>query len=101
MQIKPNKSPMRNTFLALLLSDIGHLFSRSRSCLGRLIHIRGGLGGPPPHTLEYLKYKLIPQPPLLPQEAPRSCAPPHINTSLEDLWGLSFGEKFRMEGGEE
>ena len=44
MQIKPNNSPVRNTFLALLLSDIGHLFSRSRSCLGRLIFLRGGWG---------------------------------------------------------
>ena len=46
MQIKPNKSPLRNRFLALLLWEIGHLSSPSRSCLGRLILIRGSQEGP-------------------------------------------------------
>ena len=39
MQIKPNKSPLRNRLKALLLWEIGHLSSPSRSCLGRLILI--------------------------------------------------------------
>ena len=39
MQIKPNKSPLRNRFLVLLLWEIGQLSSPSRSCLGRLILI--------------------------------------------------------------
>ena len=54
MQIKPNKSPLRKSLLALLLWEIGHLSSPSRSCLGRLILICGGWGGPvggaPPQT---------------------------------------------------
>ena len=44
MQIKPNKSPLRNRLLVLLLWEIGHLSSPSRSCLGRLILIHGGWG---------------------------------------------------------
>ena len=44
VQIEPNKSPLRNRLLALLLWEIGHLSSPSRSCLGRLILICGGLG---------------------------------------------------------
>ena len=56
MQIKPNKSPLRNRLKALLLWEIGHLSSPSRSCLGRLILIHGGQGGsvggtPPPLQL--------------------------------------------------
>ena len=46
MQIKPNKSPLRKRFLTILLLEIGHLFSPCRSCLGRLILICGGWGGP-------------------------------------------------------
>ena len=46
MQIKPNKSLLRNRFLAHLLWEIGHLSSPSRSCLGRLIFISGGQEGP-------------------------------------------------------
>ena len=45
MKIKPNKSPLRNRFLVLLLWEIGHLSSPSRSCLGRLILICGSQGG--------------------------------------------------------
>ena len=41
MQIEPNKSPLRKRVLALLLGEIGHLSSPSRSCLGRLIFILG------------------------------------------------------------
>ena len=43
MQIEPNKSPLRNRLLTFLLREISHLSSPSRSCLGRLILIRGGL----------------------------------------------------------
>ena len=46
MQIKPNKSPLRHRLLAFLLWEIGHLSSPSRSCLGRLILIHSGQGGP-------------------------------------------------------
>ena len=55
VQIEPNKSPLRKRLVALLLWEIGHLFSPSRSCLGRLILICGGqglggsAGGDPPH----------------------------------------------------
>ena len=41
MQIEPNKSPLRKRVLALLLGEIGHVSSPSRSCLGRLIFILG------------------------------------------------------------
>ena len=41
VQIEPNKSPWRNRLKALLLLEIGHLSSPSRSCLGRFILIRG------------------------------------------------------------
>ena len=44
VQIQPNKSPLRKRLLVLLLWEIGHLSSPSRSCLGRLIFIRGGWG---------------------------------------------------------
>ena len=51
VQTEPNKSPKRKRLLALLLWEIGHLSSPSRSCLGRLIFIRGRWGalpaGPP------------------------------------------------------
>ena len=54
VQNEPNESPLRERLLALLLWEIGHLSSPSRSCLGRLILICGGLGGPagraPPHS---------------------------------------------------
>ena len=43
---KSNKSPLRNRLLALLLWEISHLSSPSRSCLGRLILIQGGQVGP-------------------------------------------------------
>ena len=52
VQIEPNKSPLRKRLLALLLWEIGHLSSPSRSCLGRFIFIRGGrraLRAEPPH----------------------------------------------------
>ena len=56
VQIEPNKSPLRKRLLALLLWEIGHLSSPSRSCLGRFILIRGGPGssagrGPPHNTV--------------------------------------------------
>ena len=34
---KPNKSPLRNRFLALFLWEFSHPSSPSRSCLGRLV----------------------------------------------------------------
>ena len=46
VQIEPNKSPLRKRFLALLLWEISHLSSPSRSCLGRLMLICGSQGGP-------------------------------------------------------
>ena len=63
MQIKPNKSPLRKSFPALLLGEIGHLSSPGRSCLGRLILTLGsyGWGGqlasrvPPPHSKSQLR----------------------------------------------
>ena len=57
MQIKPNKSPLRNKFLVFLFWEIGYLSSPSRSGLGRLIFIHGGRGAlrtKLPHTLPYL-----------------------------------------------
>ena len=45
VQIEPNKSPLRKRLPVLLLWEIGHLSSPSRSCLGRLILIRGGQRG--------------------------------------------------------
>ena len=57
VQNEPNKSPLRKRLLALLLWEMGHLSSPSRSCLGRLILILGGRGGPagraPPHWWEH------------------------------------------------
>ena len=53
VQNEPNKSPLRRRLLALLLWEIGHLSSPSRSCLGRFILICGSQRGPvgrPPHT---------------------------------------------------
>ena len=44
VQNEPNESPLRKRFLALLLLEIGHLSSPSRSGLGRLILIHGGRG---------------------------------------------------------
>ena len=44
VQIEPNKSPLRKRLLVLLLWEISHLSSPSRSCLGRLILIHGGWG---------------------------------------------------------
>ena len=55
--IKPNKSPLRNRLLALLLWEIGHLSSPNRSCLDRLILICGGrasLQVELPHILDAL-----------------------------------------------
>ena len=46
MQIKPNKSPLRNRLRALLLWEIGHLSSPSRSHLGRLTLICDSQGSP-------------------------------------------------------
>ena len=46
VQTEANKSPLRKRLLALLLWDIVHLSSPSRSYLGRLILICGGQGGP-------------------------------------------------------
>ena len=55
MQIKPNKSPLRNRPKALLLWEMGYLSSPNRSCLGRIILIHGGCGAgssaPPWHFL--------------------------------------------------
>ena len=51
VQIEPNKSPMKKRLLALLLWEIGHLSSPSRSCLGRLILIRGGQSTPTPSQI--------------------------------------------------
>ena len=45
VQIEPNQSPLRKRLLALLLWEISPLSSPSRSCLGRLILIRGSPGG--------------------------------------------------------
>ena len=42
---EPNKSPWRERLRALLLREIGHLSSPSRSCLGSLFFICGGPGG--------------------------------------------------------
>ena len=39
VQIEPNKSPLRKRLLALLLGEISHLSSPSRSCVGRLIEL--------------------------------------------------------------
>ena len=44
VQNEPNESPLRKRFLVLLLLEIGHLSSPSRSGLGRLILIHGGRG---------------------------------------------------------
>ena len=58
VQIEPNKSPLRNRLLALLLWEICHLSSPSRSCLGGLILIRGGQWGlcrQSPPTITFLK----------------------------------------------
>ena len=44
MQIKPNKSPLRNRLKALLLQEIGCLSSPSRSCPGRFILIHSSSG---------------------------------------------------------
>ena len=44
VQNEPNKSPLRKRLLALLLGEISHPSSPSRSCLGKLIFIRGSLG---------------------------------------------------------
>ena len=57
VQIELDKSSLRKRLLALLLWEIGYLSSPSRSCLGRLILIHGGQGGPagrapPPHILK-------------------------------------------------
>ena len=43
VQIEPHKSPLRKRLLALLLWEICHLSSPSRSCLGRFIVICGRL----------------------------------------------------------
>ena len=57
VQIEPNKSPLRKRLLALLLWEVGHLSSPSRSCIGRLILIcvRQGssVGGAPPQIYNY------------------------------------------------
>ena len=45
VQMEPNESPLRKRLLALLLWEIGHLSSPSRSCLGRLILIPVAAGG--------------------------------------------------------
>ena len=61
VQIEPNKSPLRKRLLALLLWEISHLSFPSRSCLGRLILIRGSWGDPvgraPPQSLFMLKFE--------------------------------------------
>ena len=55
--IEPNKSPLRKRLLALLLWEIGHLSSPSRSGLGRLIFIHDGQAElpPAPHSGIFLK----------------------------------------------
>ena len=45
VQIEPHKSPLRKRLFVLLLWEICHLSSPSRSCLGRFIFIREGWGG--------------------------------------------------------
>ena len=45
MQIKSNKSPLRNWLKVLLLCEIGHLSSPSRLCLSRIILICDRRGG--------------------------------------------------------
>ena len=44
VQIEPSKSSLRKRLLALLLWEIGHISSPSRSCLDRLILIHGRPG---------------------------------------------------------
>ena len=44
VQIEPNKSPLKKRLLTLLLWEIGHLSSPSRSCLSRLTLICEGRG---------------------------------------------------------
>ena len=46
VQFEPNKSPLRKRILALLLWEISHLSSPSRSCLDGFLFIRGGQGCP-------------------------------------------------------
>ena len=46
VQIEPNKSLLRKRLLSLLLWEISHLFSPSRSGLGRLTLICGSQGDP-------------------------------------------------------
>ena len=58
VQTEPNKSPLRKRLLAILLRGIGCPSSPNRSCLGRLILIRGGrgvgfCGWGPPHPMGY------------------------------------------------
>ena len=64
VQTEPNKSPLRKMLLALLLWEIGHLSSPSRSCLGRLILICGGWGGAlwaePPHISPVVLFLFLP-----------------------------------------
>ena len=60
VQIEPNKSPLRKRLLVLLLWEISHLSSPSRSCLGRLILIhgrQGALRAKLPHNKIHVKYK--------------------------------------------
>ena len=44
VQTEPNKSPLRERLLALLLWEISHLSSPSRPCLGRHSHPWRGMG---------------------------------------------------------
>ena len=89
MPIKPNKSPLRNRFLVLLLWEMGHLSSPSRSCLGRLILICGGWCGPagvapPPttyHPVRIFKNGLV----SLPEQKPRT-----INNLQNPTWSGSL-----------
>ena len=62
VQNEPNKSPLRKRLLVLLLWEVGHLSSPSRSCPSRLILIHsggGGKGGPVGRASPKL-WKLLP-----------------------------------------
>ena len=66
VQNEPNKSPLRKRLLVILLWEIGHLSSPSRSCLGRFIFIcsrRQALWAKLPHSFQWffltLKFLLV------------------------------------------
>ena len=88
MQIKPNKSPLRKRLLALLLSEICHLSSPSRSCLGRLTLIRGrqgfSVGGALPHLVSAARP--CPVPSVLPRSHVSTWVQVHCQLTYEARW---------------